>query len=47
MIFMETKKTPLGKVALYYAFLGGATLIFTACVLLSAHGIALLLGTTL
>jgi hypothetical protein len=41
------KTTSLKREVFYYSVIGTAAIIFTACVLLSAHGIALLLGTTL
>lgn len=41
------KKTTRKQEALYFSVLGAAVFVFTAAVLLSAHGLALLLGTTL
>jgi len=41
------KKTTRKQEALYFSVLGVAVFVFTAAVLLSAHGLALLLGTTL
>jgi hypothetical protein len=41
------KSTSFKREVFYYSVIGTAAIIFTACVLLSAHGIALLLGTTL